>query len=136
VSSLILSLQLNSEHNSLAFNYVSAATAGEHQFYMYRLHLILKLALIIYDTILTLPREVDLLWGKRFRLAALLYIMARYVGMMVLLLDTILDTIQSTNEVFVVHPMRQIKHHPCCYWHHISVCDQIYHTAALSHVSN
>lgn len=36
---------------------------------------------IVYDTLLTLPHEIALVWRGRFRLAAILYFMTRYAGM-------------------------------------------------------
>ncbi|KAF8576684.1 hypothetical protein K439DRAFT_1640303, partial [Ramaria rubella] len=38
------------------------------------------LVIIVYDTLLTLSAEIEVLWSKKLRLAALLYFMARYPG--------------------------------------------------------
>ena len=60
-----------------------------------------NLVLILYDTILTLPREIELIWGRRFRVAVLLYTMTRYciVSSRLLMLVIVI-----TAKVFVVHP--------------------------------
>jgi len=60
------------------------------------LSLNLQLVLIIYDPILTLPQEVELLWSRKFRLAALLYIMARYMAFFTPIFTLLLKTIVST----------------------------------------
>ena len=59
------------------------------------------LVIILYDTILTLSQEKDLVWGRQFRLAAVLYMMARY-GTVLYFLALILGlNIATTAQVFV-----------------------------------
>ena len=80
-----------------------------------------NLVLIIYHTVLTLPREIDLLWGKRFRVAVLLYIMARYLVIINRLLVLVLNNIvMPTAVIFLFMCM---WHHVCC-WPMVSVCEQ------------
>ena len=57
-----------------------------------------NLVILVYDTILTLPREVVFLWGRKIRVAALLYIMARYMFILYYVAITIG---QTTVQVFV-----------------------------------
>jgi hypothetical protein len=38
----------------------------------------IKLALLVYDTLLTLPHEIEFVWGHKLRFAAVLYFMTRY----------------------------------------------------------
>jgi hypothetical protein len=47
--------------------------------------LLVKLALLVYDTLLTLSREIKLIWRGKLRLAALLYFMTRYGAFLFLL---------------------------------------------------
>jgi len=61
-----------------------------------------KLAVITYDTILTLPQEIDLLWGRKFRLAALLYIMARYSALITPFIALLGNTIFITTQAFMI----------------------------------
>jgi len=58
-----------------------------------------NLVLIIHYTILTLPREIDLLWGRRYRVAVLLYFMAHYSFIIFELLILVLNTIVMPTEV-------------------------------------
>jgi hypothetical protein len=76
-------------------------------------NLLLKLAWLVYDTLLTLPLEIRLVWRGKFGLAALLYFMARY-SMLLLRLVIVLgfdnvnptfDKIDLTVEVCVL-PLR------------------------------
>jgi len=85
---------------------------------MFRLNLplIFQLVLIIYDPILTLPREVDLLWSRKFRLAALLYIMARYMAILAPMFTLLLKTIVTTphDQVLAVHLTYYVENLPRC----------------------
>ncbi|KIJ37193.1 hypothetical protein M422DRAFT_33883 [Sphaerobolus stellatus SS14] len=53
--------------------------------------------LLLYDTLLTLPDEIEFMWKKRFRLGFFLYIMARY-GFLISLIITVPYTLLSLGE--------------------------------------
>ena len=78
------------------------------------------LVVILYDTISTLSLENDLVWGRQFRIAALLYMMARYGAILYFLAFILALTIATTAQVFVVHLMFHVE-----YWQSISVCCHI-----------
>ena len=73
-----------------------------NKYCLYPDYISFNLVLIIYDTILTLPREIDLLWGRRFRVAVLLYVMARYPIIILLPLHLISNTIVTPTEVILL----------------------------------
>ena len=49
----------------------------------------LDTALLAYDTLITLPHEVEYIWPKKIRLGTMLYLMARYPLLVVLALNVI-----------------------------------------------
>ncbi|KAF8573084.1 hypothetical protein K439DRAFT_1625314 [Ramaria rubella] len=48
-------------------------------------------ALLAYDTLLTFPSEVRFIWHKKFKLGTILYLLARYPALLVLLLNVYLN---------------------------------------------
>ena len=68
------------------------------------------LALIIYDTILTFPCEIVFLWGRRIRVAALLYLMARYGAILYFLGCSFEQTVDAATQVFVVHHIFHVEY--------------------------
>jgi hypothetical protein len=54
--------------------------------------LTVKLALIVYDTLLTLPHEIEFVWKQKLRLAALLYFMIHYPAIPYFLIGTLANT--------------------------------------------
>ncbi|KAF8478325.1 hypothetical protein JB92DRAFT_1840931 [Gautieria morchelliformis] len=61
--------------DNLAFNYVDIAT----------------LALLAYDTLLTLPSEITYIWRRRVRLGSVLYLIARYPALLAFIFSVYLD---------------------------------------------
>ncbi|KAF8461831.1 hypothetical protein JB92DRAFT_2186606 [Gautieria morchelliformis] len=61
--------------DDLATNYVDIAT----------------LALLAYDTLLTLPSEITYIWHRRARLGTVLYLLARYPALLALIVAVYLD---------------------------------------------
>ena len=68
------------------------------------------LVIILYDTILTLSQENVLIWGRQFRVAALLYMMARYAAILYFLASILAFTIATTTQVFVDHSMCHVEY--------------------------
>ena len=68
------------------------------------------LVVILYDTIFTLSLENDLVWGRQFRIAALLYMMAHYGAILYFLAFILALTIATTAQVFVVHLMFHVEY--------------------------
>jgi hypothetical protein len=60
-----------------------------------------KPALLLYDTMLSLPSEVKFIWRGKFVLAAVLYFMARYGAIISAIIYIWLDT--SSNVTLQVH---------------------------------
>jgi len=52
-------------------------------------------ALLVYDTLLTLPHEIKLVWRGRIGLAALLYFMARYSLIAFFMINIIVNNTSS-----------------------------------------
>ena len=48
----------------------------------------LSIALLVFDTMLTLPSEIKCIWSKKLRLGSILYVMARYSTLALFLVDT------------------------------------------------
>ncbi|KAF8511173.1 hypothetical protein JB92DRAFT_389516 [Gautieria morchelliformis] len=46
-----------------------------------------SLTLLAYDTLLTLPQEIEQVWSRKFRAIALLYVVGRYLTIGILLLE-------------------------------------------------
>jgi Family of unknown function (DUF6533) len=46
----------------------------------------LETVLFAYDTLLTLSIELEYIWGKKFKLGTLLYLLARYAAILDLML--------------------------------------------------
>ncbi|KAF8524763.1 hypothetical protein JB92DRAFT_2879205, partial [Gautieria morchelliformis] len=49
------------------------------------------LALLAYDTLLTLPSEITYIWRRRVRLGTVLYLLARYPAILVSIITVYLD---------------------------------------------
>jgi len=63
--------------------------------------LLILIALLLYDTILTLPEEIEFIWRKRFRLAALLYFLTRYPAILLLLGSLLGDNLDISLQVII-----------------------------------
>ncbi|KAF8527744.1 hypothetical protein JB92DRAFT_831448 [Gautieria morchelliformis] len=50
------------------------------------------LALLAYDTLLTLPSEITYIWHKRIRLGSVLYLLARYPAFLSFIIVVYMDT--------------------------------------------
>ncbi|KAF8471536.1 hypothetical protein JB92DRAFT_3134975 [Gautieria morchelliformis] len=69
------SVDIQAMSDSLAINYVDIAT----------------LALLAYDTLLTLPSEITYIWHRRVRLGTVLYLLARYPALLAFIISVYLD---------------------------------------------
>ena len=48
----------------------------------------LSIVLLIFDTLLTLPSEIKYIWSKKHKLGSVLYVLARYPLLALLIIDT------------------------------------------------
>jgi hypothetical protein len=55
-----------------------------------------QLALLIYDTLLTLPCELELRWRPKFWLGAFLYLMTRYPMILAWLFNIAQDSVETS----------------------------------------
>jgi len=58
-------------------------------------------ALVAYDYLLTLSREIELVWKSQFRLSALLYLVARYPVLVIRILSCVTAELNPTPQVIV-----------------------------------
>jgi Family of unknown function (DUF6533) len=57
----------------------------------------LESALLAFDAILTLSHEIGYIWNNKFKLGTALYLLARYMGLLHLLLVIILNWLNFTS---------------------------------------
>jgi Family of unknown function (DUF6533) len=75
--------------------------------------LLLELALLVYDTCLTMRHEIRGVWNKKFKLGAAFYSLVRYPPMLYLLLYVIGNSFMFTSlkVCFVcLHSWTQLRH--------------------------
>ena len=71
---------------SMAFNYVAVAATGKYICPRMICYPHVLLALIMFDTFLSLPSEIKYIWCQKLRLGSILYIVARYPTLAILLI--------------------------------------------------
>ena len=67
----------------MAINYVITAALGEPVGSSMQGLVVVspfQTALLVYDTLLTLPLEVQYIWRKKLKLGSILYVFARYLS--------------------------------------------------------
>jgi Family of unknown function (DUF6533) len=57
-------------------------------------------ALLAYDTLLTLPSEIRYIWCKAIKIGAILYLLARYLPLVVYLILTYINLFNMSPEVY------------------------------------
>ena len=99
----LLSYNMTCILTSKTFSYAETAGLGKEWSATSAYHIELynsSLALLTYDTLLTLGDEIRLIWDKRFNLGSALYILARYCAFISSLLPMINDIIDISVEVW------------------------------------
>ena len=71
----------------MALNYAFVAATGEHIIPWMLCYSYVFLALIVFDTLLSLPSEINHIWCKKPRVGSSLYIVAHYSTLAVFFID-------------------------------------------------
>ena len=71
----------------MVINYVLVAATGKYTCARMICYPHVLLALIMFDTLLSLPSEIKYIWSQKPRLGSILYILARYSTVAVLLIE-------------------------------------------------
>lgn len=87
--------------SSLGVNFAFTASIGELIDYghEYSNGSVFHIALLTYDTILTLSDEIDCIWKKRFTLGSGLYLLARYPMLLFLFMEALLQFLNDSLQV-------------------------------------
>ena len=95
---------------SMAFNYVLVAATGKYTCPRMLCYPHVLLALIMFDTLLSLPSEIKYIWCQKPRLGSILYILARYSTLAVLLIEiytnlfiTSLQVCENKGFIYVIY---------------------------------
>ena len=72
---------------SMAFNYVLVAATGKYACPRMLCYPYVLLALIMFDILLSFPSEIKYIWCQKPRLGSILYTLARYSTLAVLLIE-------------------------------------------------
>ena len=126
----------------IALNYVVVASLGEPVTRVYNPpnNLWLDVVLLVYDTIVTLPTEMEYVWKKTLKLGTALYVLGRYPALFITVLNVLLLfsnisirvrffsipkppewhnlNIVSSNTIFQVQ-----------FWCHVRTCNSVAHFA-------
>ncbi|KAF8580278.1 hypothetical protein K439DRAFT_317100 [Ramaria rubella] len=92
--------------DGLYFNYTDFAALGmfilrvnqsKNNLQVVYLNIGLLSVLIVYDTILTFPYEIEFLWKRKWRLAAVLYFLTRYAWILEQIVQLVFDFRSNTS---------------------------------------
>jgi len=64
------------------------------------------LVILVYDTLITLPEEIELVWCRKFRLAALFYFLARYPVVLFLFCTPVLGILDIDLQVLIIQHIK------------------------------
>ena len=73
---------------SMAFNYVLVAATGKYTCHRMICYPYVLLAHIMFDTLISLPSEIKYIWCQKPRLGSILYTLARYSTLALLLVES------------------------------------------------
>ena len=85
--------------DSLAQSYVDTAAIGKSRsnaICNLVVILLFQIALVVYDTLLTLHYEIKYIWMKKFRLGSVLYLLARYSVIINLMIPSVFNSLPNT----------------------------------------
>ena len=88
VSNKCLTMRDLTPEPSKVFNYVFVTTTGKYTCTWMLCYPHVLLALIMFDTFLSLPSEIKYIWCQKPRLGSILYTLARYSTLAILLIES------------------------------------------------
>ena len=100
----------------------------------------LDVVLLVYDTIVTFPTEMEYVWKKTWKLGTALYVLARYSGLFSIVLYVLLDILNVSLQVSFVSIPKSLEWHnlnivssntifQVQFWCHVRTCNSVAHFA-------